>query len=239
MTTPQKSDALCMMLSDPSFTAAIAGPLQELAKCQTEFENAFAEFQMHGEEIAKFTKARDAAKAAAEEVNAKIRGEFKTFGISAKDAVKLQSARNGHLDDAENFQMLTDDITAVRLSSELAASIAAAACITARMLARSAAIKYLEEVLIQKLRPEYFMLIELTAEFANSGYSVDFNMDPTVRTSIEFSLREVSRLINLKTKERNLEQGSSLFLPPPPSSIGDFIKSPLEIKALAEKVAAL
>lgn len=239
MTTTQKSDAPCMMLSDPSFTTAIAGSLQELAKCQTEFENAFAEFQKHGEEIAKFTKARDAAKAAAAEVSAKIRAEFKMSGISTKDAVKLKSARNGHLDDAESFQMLTDELTAARLCSELAACRASAACFKARKLARSAAIEYLNEVLVQKLPPEYFMLIELTAEFVDSGDSVDFNMDSTVWTSIEFSQREVAKLINLKTKVRNFDQGSRLFLPPLPSSIDDFIKSPLGLKALADKVAAL
>lgn len=217
---------------------AIAESMKTLAAHQLEFETALAEIRRHDEEISRFEKARDASKAAADEANAKIRSDYKAFGINAKEAIKLKVARNGHMEDAENFQALIDDIVTVRKSSELKAHKAAEAYKDARRMVRTAAAGFVESVLMQRLPAELFMFIELTAEIASLRESVLFNTDPTVHSPLDFALREVSALIHRGIKQRNPDAGTASILPAAPESIGGFGKSPLQMQALMNEVAA-
>lgn len=236
MTTVQKENAV-KEAAIAGLPEAIAASMETLVAHQLQFESALAEVRRHDEEISRFEKARDASKAAADEANTKIRSEFKVFGISSKEAVKLKSLRNGHLEDAENFQALIDDILSVRKSAEVQAHESALAYKSAKREVRDHALKYLEGCLANTLSPELLMFVELTAEMAGAGESILFNADPTVHEPMEFATRRVSALISSALKVRDSKFGSSSFLPESPSDIGSYGKSQLQIIALKRQIA--
>lgn len=216
--------------------AVISLPIEAMLAAQQAFENAMANLKRHDEEITKFAGARDAARQEADAVNAKIRGFFQSFGLSTRDAVKLKAARNGHLDDAENFQMLVDDLAAVRNSHELAAHEAAANYASLRRDARLAALRHLTGVLDAMVPEEFLLFAGLTAEEARLGYSVQFNSDPSVHEPIEFALRELNSLLRQMILGRPQLPNSSVLLPSLPDGLRQFVISPIRLKQLRDSL---
>lgn|GEM_PF-3226003 len=237
MTTVQQENAV-NAAAIQGLVEAIAEGVKKMSAHQLEFETALAEIRRHDEEILRHEKVREASKAAADEANAKIRSEYKAFGINAKEAVKLKVARNGHLEDAENFQALIEDVLIVRKSSELNAHRAALGYKAARKMVRASAVAFLESVLTQRLPAEFFVFVELSAEIAALGDSAHYSADPTVHSPIDFALRELFALIGAEIKQRVSAASYSHLLPKSPEGIGGFGKSPLQMQALMKEVAA-
>lgn len=217
--------------------AAISTSVEAMQGAQQAFEAARANLARHDDEIAKFAGARDAAKQEAEAVNAKIRTEFRSMGLSTKDAVKLKAARNGHLADAENFQMLVDDLRSIRTSHELAAHEAAAAYVGLRRAARQAALARLTDLLASRLPDEFLLFVGLVAEEARLGDSTLFNSDSSVHEPIEFALRELNGKLRQTVKDRGEVPDSSVILPPAPDGVRQFVISPIRVKQLRDSLA--
>jgi hypothetical protein len=202
------------------------------------FEARRAEVMQHEESIARFEKCRDASRQLADAENGKLRTLLKAMA-SPKDALKHQAARNGHLEDVENFQALADEQRAVKRRSVLELSKAATALFYARLAVTDTAITYLQGVLFDSLPEGYFQLIQLMAEKASSGRDVLFRNDPTVTEPLDFACREVGKQIRDQLKgSRHFHLGSSSLLPDPPPDIASLILSPCQMNALQAEIDA-
>lgn len=230
------SDETAIAESVLNVHVAIADHLAKLSEQGKDFEAARNEIVRHNAEISKFERARDASRGAAEEVNHKIVSSLREFGISAKDAANLKARRNGHLEDADNFQSLIDDLVAVRKYAELKASAVALNYMGERKQALDAAVAYLETVVLQRIPAELFMLIELVAERAASGDSVLYNTDPSADQPLSFAKREVFKLLGAQVVKRNPGIGSASILPPVPGDVASFKLSPLRLAKLNAEI---
>lgn len=211
-------------------------PLLEAAELAlAAFEARKADVQRHADSIDRFEKCRDASRQLADAKNGKLRSLLKAIA-SPKEAVKHQAARNGHLEDVENFQALADEQRTVKKRADIELSRAASALVSARNAVTDAAIAYLQDSLFDSLPQGYIQLIQLIAEKAGCGRSTLFNTDPTVKDPIDFAYREVSGLIRSRTvANRDFSAGSVSLLPAPPPELGSLILSPLKMNiALAE-----
>lgn len=230
------SDETAIAESVLNVHVAIADHLAKLSEQGKEFEAVRDEIVRHNAEISKFEKTRDASRGAAEEANQKIVSSFREFGISAKDAVKLKATRNGHLEDAENFQSLIDDLVAVRKHAELKTAVAAANYMVERKKAFDAAVAYLESAVLQHLPAELFMLIQLVAEQAAMGDSVLYNHDSSVDQPLSFAKRQVFALLGRQVLKMDSGIGSALILPPAPEAVASFKLSPFQLNKLSAEI---
>lgn len=201
------------------------------------FEARRAEVVQHEESIARFERCRDASRQLADAENGKLRTLLKAIA-SPKEAVKHQAARNGHLEDVENFQALADEQRAVKKRSDIELSVAASELINARNAVTDAAIEYLQDSLFDSLPPEYFQLIQLIADKASSRRSASFNADPTVKEPIEFACRETATLIRsrIMTNRKTAPRLASL-LPDPPAGLGSLVISPCRMSVLLAEIS--
>lgn len=201
------------------------------------FEARRAEVVQHEESIARFEKCRDASRQLADAENGKLRTLLKAIA-SPKEAVKHQAARNGHLEDFENFQALADEQRAVKKRSDIELSNAASALVSARFAVTDAAIDYLQGSLFDSLPQEYFQLIQLIAEKASSRWSASFNADPTVHDPIDFACRETAILIRTRIMaDRNSAPQLPSLLPEPPVGVGSLIISPCQLNVLRAEIS--
>ncbi len=201
------------------------------------FEARRAEVAQHEESIVRFEKCRDASRQLADAENGTLRKLLKAIS-SPKEAVKHQAARNGHLEDVENFQALADEQRAVKKRSDIDLSDAASALLAARYAVTDAAIDYLKDSLFDSLPQEYFQLIHLIAEKASARRSEYFNADPSVRDPIEFACREASILIRSRIMaDRNFALGWASLLPEPPHGLSSLLISPCQMNVLRAEVS--
>jgi hypothetical protein len=214
-------------------------PLVEAVNAaQAEFERKHADLLRHAEGIERFEKCRDASRSQADEENIKLRGLFKVFA-APKEALKHQAARNGYLEDADNFQALADEQGLAKKACALELNKLASSVRDTRRAVRSAAIEYLRGALIGHMPGEFFQLVQLISESAAYRESALFNTDPTVSEPIEFALREVLTLIRTAVmSNRDTYLGYASLLPSTPPSMGQFNLSPVQIHLLEQELDA-
>lgn len=201
------------------------------------FEARRAEVMQHEESIARFEKCRDASRQLADAENGKLRTLLKAMA-SPKDSLKHQAARNGHLEDVENFQALADEQRAVKKRSDMELSNASNALVDARNAVTDAAIDYLQDSLIDALPQEYFQLVQLIAEKASSRRMPSFNADPNVKEPIDFACREVAMLIRTRIMaDRDLAAGWASLLPDPPAGLDSLMISPCQMNVLLAEIS--
>lgn len=211
--------------------------LDEQNAASVEFEARLAEHRKFDEAIARFDSCRDASRQSAEVKNANLR-ELIRNGAQPKEVLKCQAARNGDLEDAENFQLIADEQRKAQKGATLALYRAAEMVMLCRARARSTAIEYLKAKLAEGFPTEFFSLFELLLEEASAGDSAYFNADQSVTDVAEFAAREVAKLVSGHlVNNRNRSLGSSSFLPDLPSGLNQFKASPLQLEQMARDIA--
>lgn len=188
-----------------------------------EFEEARLELTRHNEAIERFEKCREESRQAANEENLALKGLFKALS-SPKECLKRQAARNGHLEDAENFQDLINEANLAKKHLAIELSKVASLALDRRNAVRMAAIEYLQEAFIERLPVEYFQLVQLLCEQASAHESSLFNADPTAGMPIDFAIREVGRLVSCHIKGRpDSGLGIASILSDQPSGLRSFV----------------
>lgn len=211
--------------------------LKELEAETARFEQAKSEMLALDERIAEVRTWITAARSAADDANAECLNILKVKGATPKDALKQKAKHRGALEDIETFNSVISDIENERSRVELAAIRAAGAVRSVRDITRNKAIEALSCALPSKLPPELFMLVELIADRANSGDSVSFNVDQIV-DPLEFALSRVSKTISAAIPVRRHDLGLPACIPPAPSRLGHFFKSPIQVQKLADELAS-
>jgi hypothetical protein len=239
MTTDHQPTQEDRPIDHPGLKNAIADHHEKLVAHGQAFEQAIAETQTLDKRIAEFNAQIDASKMAADEVSKKIRAQYKSEGTGAREAVKLKAQRRANLEEVEDFQWIVQDATREKARAELPAICAANEYLVAADAVLRKADSYLESVLIESLPVELRMFIQIKVEVAQRGLSDLYGADPTVKTPIEFALRELANRLRVEFKSPNPAYGIGGFLPPYPESICSYKKSPLEIKKIKDELAAL
>lgn len=203
----------------------------------TAFEAKQAKYQKCNESIVRFSSCRDTARQSADEKNLVLR-EMIRNDSPPKDVLKCQAERNGFLEDAENFQAISNDQVVVQKELALDLHRSANNVISHHRSARSAAVEFLKVALVEKIGSEFFMLYELLREEAAGGYSNHFNADQTTHDAGQFAAREIAGLVSAHlVKNGQLGPGISSLMPAVPDSIRRFVLSPIKIQMLERELA--
>jgi hypothetical protein len=239
-------------MTQQSIDQALEVALHSLPSCLTEvlpqlhvvldgetgsFEHAKSEIFGMDERIVEVGKWIKAARSVADAANAESLAILKTVGSTPKDVLKAKAKQRGALEDIETFKSVIADVEINKKHWELKAHQAANAVRSARDAVRNSAIASLKESLPGVLPPELFMLVQLIREIAASGDSTEFNTHPFIKTPLEFALREVSMIITGAVPDKLSDLGMSAILPPLPSCLSDFGKSPISMQKLADELA--
>lgn len=211
--------------------------LDALQAAITEFEAQQAEYQKGEESIGRYESFRDEARQSADEKNLLLR-ELIRKDAPTKDVLKCQAARNGCLEDGENFQAIADDQRRVQKGKALDLSRLANKVISHNRITRVAAIDYLKMAVVEKLGKEFFMLYELLREEAAAGASSHFNADPTSGDASKFAAQEIAALVSIHlVQNRRQGTGVSSLIPEVPADINRFMLSPIKIQMLERELA--
>lgn len=238
--TPQNIDqAPAMALpSIPHCLVDVLPPLLDAYEAETaNFEYAKNEIASGHEQLSEIDKWKKAARSVVGAANAEAVAILKKNGSTPKDALKAKVKQRLALEDIETFNAVAADVESDNKRWELKAHQAANAVRFTRDAARNASIAVLKEALIGRLPQEYFMLVELITEFADSGDSVEFNTDPIIKSPLEFALREVSFLVAAAIPANRHDFGLCAILPESPSGLDSFGKSPIQMQNLTEELA--
>lgn len=238
--TPQKTDQAPEIVpcSLPTCLDEVLPPLLKELEAETaRFEQAKSEMLALDERIAEVRTWITAARSAADDANAECLNILKVKGATPKDALKQKAKHRGALEDIETFNSVISDIETEKSRVEIEAIRAANAVRSVRDRARDDAIEALSCALPGKLPHELFMLVELLADRASSGDSVAFSVDP-IFDPLEFALNRVSTMISAAIPVRRHDLGLPECIPPAPSRLRHFYKSPIQMKKLVEEFAS-
>lgn len=221
----------------PPCLAVVLPPLLVVLEAKTaSFKHAESEIFGRNERIAEVGRWIEAARSVADTANAESLAILKTVGSTPKDVLKAKAKQRGALEDIETFKSVIADVESDIKHWELKAHQAAGAVRSAHDAVRDAAIARLNDAVIEGLPPELIMLVQLIAEVSRSGDSALFNVDPTVKTPLDFALREASIIILAAIRANLHDVGACAILPTLPPSLDLFGKSPMQIHRLTQEL---
>lgn len=189
----------------------------------------------------RFEKSSWAATAAAEAINLKIRESLRQRSVDTKEAHKKRAERAGHLNDVEIYTSMADESIVSRKRAELVASVKASEIAGLRRQARVVAEAFLSDLIKKKVSSEFreiTIFFNLVAEIASNQESICYGANPAMSSPLDYALDELRKIFASAFKERAYELGGSAFLIPAPESIGNDVRTPLQVKKLQEDIAA-
>lgn len=214
---------------------------QKISELLVEYNVAHEEASNAEENRRRFEKSALAATAAAEAINLKIRESLRQRSVDTKEAHKKRAERAGYLNDVEIYTSMADESIVSRKRAELVASVKASEIASLRRQARAVAEAFLSDLIKKKVSSEFreiTLFVDLITEIASNRESLAYRENQAMSSPIDFALGELGKLFSTALKERTYEPGSSAFLISSPESIGNDIRTPLQVKKLQEDIAA-
>lgn len=221
---------------------------QHVAPINLKISEFLAEYAAAKQEIAnaeenrqRFLSSAEASKGLAKGINEEIRSALRERSVDTREAHKKRAARAGHLEDVEIYSSMANEAELSKSTSQLRAGRAAAQVVDLRRQARSAAESLLSEHIASHLKDELraiSLYFHLVSDIAGRGDSSLYGVDPSVRSAVEFSARELSKIIRVGLGEYDPSLGSAAFLAEIPPELPNSAISPLTAARLESELSA-
>lgn len=221
---------------------------QHVAPINLEISEHLAEYAAAKQEIAnaeenrlRFLSSAEVSKDLANGINEEIRSALRERSVDSREAHKKRAARAGHLEDVEIYNSMASEAELSKATSQLRAGRAAAQVVDLRRQARSAAESLLSEHIASHLNDEFraiSLYFHLVSDIAGRGDSSLYGVDPSVTSAVEFSARELSKIIKVGLGAYDPSLGSAAFLAEIPPGLPSSAISPLTAARLESELSA-
>lgn len=243
MTTQNTSENPAMGFEIDALLKQFAEPYnQKLEELLVVEKSTQAEIDNCDEKWRRFNAAVEVSGGLARAKTNDIRDFIRQGDPDTKKPHKLRAERAGHLEDVEINKSLMKEAEISIESLKLRLNQIKGEIVGLKRDALNAAQTLLEEYLIKhmiEIRP-IMLFIGVTAELADAEWSADYNVRPDIHTGRDFSAARLGAILKQVTSAHLPENiNSRAFLREIPFSNRFKSYSPLEAKALAEKIAAM
>ena len=208
---------------------------ETLTDFQRNFESAYEEVKNAQATIEKFGKAAEAAEAEGKAFSSQIRDIYRNGG-SEKDAVKFKVQQRQAFENAEIMRSLRHDGSKTLARAELNAHQAASSIKATHDSFLSALEKHLEERLAEVVPQDIWFYLDVVSCRAKRGLNITYNSRTDIHTSEDFAVREFGRIMNFANAARGKPFSVMDLLPPLPSGISGYGKSPIQMQKLRDEI---
>jgi len=221
---------------------------QHVAPINLKISEHLAEYAAAKQEIAnaeenrlRFLSSAEVSKDLANGINEEIRSALRERSVDTRESHKKRAARAGHLEDVEIYNSMANEAELSKATSKLRAGRAAGEIVDLRRQARSAAESLLSEHIASHLNHEFraiSLYFHLVSDIAGRGDSALYGVDPSVTSAVEFSARELSKIIRVGLGTYDPSLGSAAFLAEIPPELPNSVISPLTAARLESELSA-
>lgn len=203
------------------------------------FEIAVADISFVKEKAAGFLRNRDAAQIDADAVRNKMLEAMRSGGPGVKPSAKQRAEMSECMIHIELNQSLADEESKKLPGLSLQAAEAASNYRSDLLTLASVVEKYLADVLISKMPPEFWIYMDVVAKNGGDGLSAIYELSPGITTPTELARHEFFNLVRTWSSGKQVRRGIYAFVPKSPDELSSYIKTPLQIAGLRKQFESI